>query len=118
MAAEDKREFRGRDRWLSFALILGPAAWLAHLTISYALVPETCAGGSNLKLHVATAICFAVAMAAAAIGWWIRGVVVDGGVLRKERTRWMATSVVVLSISMAVIIVAQEIPNVIMGACD
>jgi hypothetical protein len=118
MAAESKREFRTHDRWLNFALVLAPAAWLAHLNISYAMVPESCADGSNLRHHVATAVCLLVALAAAAIAWSIRGRIAGEALLEQQRTKWMATFIVVLSLSMAVVIVAQEIPNLVMGACD
>ena len=118
MAAEDKREFRDRDRWLNFAMILGPAAWLAHLNFSYVMVPESCADGSNLKLHVATGVCLAFALAAAAIAWRIRGTIADESTLSEQRTKWMTTFVVILSLSMVLVIVAQEIPNIVMGVCD
>ena len=118
MGAEPKREFANRDRWLNFAMVLGPAAWLAHLNISYALVPESCLDGSKLKLHIATIVCVLIALSAAAIGWFIRGTMVDDGIPWKERTKWTANFVVILSISMAIVIVAQEIPNLILRSCD
>lgn len=118
MAAESKREFRGRDRWLNFALILGPAAWLAHLNFSYIMVPRSCADGSNLKIHVATAVCLAFALAATAIAWRIRGTISEPSLLSEQRTKWLATFVVILSLTMVLVIVAQEIPNFMMGSCD
>lgn len=118
MAAESKREFRERDRWLNFALILAPAAWLAHLNVSYMMVPQSCVDGSNLKRHIATGVCLALALAAAAIAWRIRGTVTHESVLSEQRTKWVATFVVVLSLAMVLVIVAQEIPNIVMGSCD
>jgi hypothetical protein len=116
--SERKTDFRTPDRWLNFALVLGPAAWIAHLNYSYMLVPESCAGGSKLKLHIATAICVAVALLAAAIAWAIRGRIAEEPELWHERARWMATFIVVLSVSMAVVIVAQEIPNLMLRSCQ
>jgi hypothetical protein len=119
MASERKTDFRPRDRWLLFALFLAPAAWMLHLDLSFALVRETCVDGSKLKLHILTAVCVAIALVAAAIAWWIRGVsLAEPETPLSERTKWIATTAVILSISMAIVIVAQEIPNVILRSCD
>jgi hypothetical protein len=39
-------------------------------------------------------------------------------VLWKERTRWLAMVVIVLSLFAALSIIAMEIPNVILRSCD
>lgn len=120
MRSEEKREFAPRDRWLMFALILGPSAWLLHLNISYMLVPESCGDGTKLMLHVVAVVCFAGALGAAALAWSIRAKCIGepDTVLWRERTKWVATFVFVLSLSMALVIVAQEIPNLMLGSCQ
>ena len=117
--SEDKTEFRTRDRWLTFAFILGPSTALAHLTVMYTLVPSACASGSMTMLHVATAVSLVIAAIAAAIGWSIHRKFRDSSeVLWQERTRWLSMVTFVLAISSMLVIVALEIPNWILRSCD
>jgi hypothetical protein len=51
----------GWRRPLAFAV--PPTAWLAHLLVSYLLVPPTC-GTTTVPLHVATVVLAAAAVAA------------------------------------------------------
>jgi len=112
MAAESKASFTPRERWLNFALILGPAAWVLHLNVSYGLVPESCGDGTKLLLHAVTAGCVLLDLIAAAIAAKIRAAA------DSERTRWIATLALLLSLSMVVVILAQQIPNVMLRSCD
>lgn len=111
--AEHKSEFQPRDRWLMFALILGPLSVLTHLNVSYVLVPTSCAQGDKMLLHLSTGVFLLLAAAAAFIGWRIYGRFADA-----ERTRWLSTFVIALSISSMVVILAMEIPNLILRSCD
>jgi uncharacterized Tic20 family protein len=113
----EKREFLPRERWLNFALILGPAAWVLHLNVSYMLVPESCGDKTKMMLHVVTVVCVVLALIGAAIAWRIRAASV-GESLSADRTRWTATMVLLLSLSMVVVILAQQIPNFILRSCD
>jgi hypothetical protein len=115
----DKTEFRTRDRWLTFAFALGPLAALSNLTVCYSLVPTACAHGSKLMLHVTTLVFFIAALAGALIGrHYYNQVEESETVLALARTRWLATVAMILSLSSAVIILAMEIPNVILRSCD
>ena len=116
----EKREFFSRERWLNFALILGPAAWVLHLNISYMLVPESCDQQTKMMLHVVTAACVAVALIAAAIAWRIRATCAGEPEtsISAERMRWTSTLVLLLSLSMVVVILAEQIPNFILRSCD
>ena len=117
--SEQKREFRSRDRWLVFAFILGPMAALTHLTVSYSLVADACARNSKMLLHVSTLVFLLLSLGAAAIAWRIYMAFVEAeGVLWRERTRWLATVALVMAISSAVVIIAMEIPNLILRSCD
>ena len=118
-SSEEKREFRSRDRWLVFAFLLGPLSALTHITVSYSLVPSACAEGSKTMLHATTAAFLPLCLIAAAIAWVIhRRCGGADGVLWQQRTRWVATLAIVLAISSAILILAMEIPNVILGSCD
>jgi hypothetical protein len=115
-----KTDFQARDRWLMFAFALGPMAVLSHLFLSYSLVPSACAQGSKAMLHVSALGFFLVALIGASIGWHYHGrfARADEGMLSQERTRWLALTATILSIGSAVVIVAMEIPNVILRSCD
>jgi hypothetical protein len=117
--SENKTEFHTRDRWLLFAFALGPLAAIAHLTVGYALVPSSCAQGSKAMLHVSAASFFVLTLIGASIGWRYHNIFAEpGGVLWKERTCWLAMVVTILSLSSAVLILAMEIPNLILRSCD
>jgi hypothetical protein len=114
-----KTEFRPRDRALLFAAVWGPMIVLTNLTINDALVPSACDQGSKLMLHVVTAICFLTCVATAAIGRRYYNECGEAdGVLSMERTRWTAIVAMSLSIASAVILIAMEIPNVMLRSCD
>ena len=109
---ERKTDFGTRDRWLLFAFILAPAAWLLHLNVSYMLVPESCGDGTKWMLHVVTLVCLAAAAAAAWIAWNIRRRA------ESDRMQWMAMLVMTQAFAMMVVILAQEIPNLMLRSCD
>lgn len=104
----------GRPAWplLAFAAGGGPAAWAAHLGLSYLLVPESCRLGTAMVLHSLTLITAVVALAA---------VVVAGRTLRAAGedavARFVgAVGLVVGGIFVAAILVAG-IPSVLIDPC-
>jgi hypothetical protein len=114
-----KTEFRTRDRWLIYAFLVGPLSALSHLTVAYALVPTACAQRSNAILHASTATFLLIALSGVLIGWRVRGRFRESdSVLWKERTHWLATTALVLSIASIVVIIALELPNVILRSCQ
>jgi hypothetical protein len=116
---ERKTEFHTRDRWLLLAFVVGPLSVLVHQSVSYSLVPTSCAEGSKTILHIVTAVFLLIAASGALIAKTIHGrFVQNDGLLWQERTRWFAASALVLSISSMVVIVAMEIPNWVFGSCQ
>lgn len=116
-----KTDFRTHDRWLTFALVLGPLSALADLNVMYALVPESCVRGSKWMLHASAGVFFVLCVAGALIAWRIgSGFTPEGNVAERmvERTRWYALAGVVLCVFSALVIVAMEIPNVVLRSCD
>jgi uncharacterized membrane protein YidH (DUF202 family) len=107
-----KSQFTPAERWIISAFILGPSAWMLHLFVSYSLEPESCDRGTKLILHVVTIVCVALALVAAAIAWRVR--TSSSG----ERMEWLTTVTLILSLSMVVVILAQEIPNVLLRSCQ
>jgi MFS family permease len=114
-----KTDFRTHDKWLTFAFVLGPMAALSNLFVSYTLVPESCMRGTKMMLHVTAAASFASCLAGAFLASRIgsRFVERDPDLLH-ERTRWVAISATILCLASALIIVAMELPNVILRSCD
>jgi len=92
---------------LGAGLALAPIAWAASLGANFALAPLACAGhGKGLLLLVST---LALSMAAA------------GGVLawtQRSLNRSLALSGAVLGAFFAVVIVAQALPNLLLGGCE
>jgi predicted membrane protein len=109
---ERKSDFAPVDRWLLGAGVIGSGAWMLHLTISYLLVPESCGDRSKWMLHVVTIFCTAATLFAAAIAWRIGAAETD------ERRRWTANLVLALCLTMMLVVIAQEIPNLILRSCD
>ncbi len=114
-----KTDFRSHDRWLVISFAAGPLAALTNLTISYFLTPESCQQGTKLWLHVSfaafTAIALASALIARRIGVRFASVAPDPLV---ERTRWHSNAALVLSLASVVLLMAMEIPNLILRSCD
>lgn len=116
-----KTDFRASDKWLTFTLCVGPVAALANQGVMYALVPESCVRGSKLMLHASTAAFLVLCAVGALIAWRIgaRFVPTTPAPDRLvERTRWLALAGVVLCVFSALVIVAMEIPNLILRSCD
>lgn len=117
---ERKSDFRPGDRRLIGAFLLTVSGWFLHLNLSYALAPESCENRSKLILHLITAACLGIVAVAAAMAWRARNDFAAGSetALWQQRAKWMAEMIVALSIGVMVVIVAQEIPNVILRSCD
>ena len=114
-----KTDFRAHDRWLVIVMAAGPVAALTNLSLSYALAPESCRQGTKLWLHVSFAVFVGISVASALIARRI-GSRFDAGSPDPlvERTRWQATAALILSIASVVLLIAMEIPNLILRSCD
>jgi hypothetical protein len=116
---EQKSEFRPRDRWLMFSLFLGPLATLTHLTVSYSLVPTACVQRTKMMLHLSTLVFALIALAGGAIALrYYRQFGESDGIVWKERTRWVATMALALAVMSIIVILAMEIPNLMLRSCD
>ena len=117
--SEDKREFAARDRWLLLSFWLGPMAALTNLTLNYALAAEACDRGTKTMLHLITFAFVVIALGSALLARrYYKQCEEPDGVLWMERTRWVSLVAMVLSLASAVVIVAMEVPNVILRSCD
>jgi hypothetical protein len=114
-----KTDFRTHDKWLVFALVLGPLAALGDLTVSYVLALESCTRGSKLILHASFATFLALTLVAAFIAWRTRAAAGSPAEdALHERTHWLANAAIVLALGSALVVIAMEIPNLILRSCD
>jgi hypothetical protein len=114
-----KTDFRPRDRWLTFAILLGPTAVLSHLDLSFSLISSSCERNSKMMLHVSAAVFFCIALCGALIGrHYYEHFANADDVLVGERTKWSSILAMVLSVGSLLIIIAMEIPNLILRSCD
>jgi hypothetical protein len=117
MPDERKTDFHRGDRPLMLAMILGPAAALSHLLVSYTLVPTACEQGTKTLLHASSVVFVLVCLSAAWIGRRAHPATA-ATVEREERARWMATLATALSLFSAMVVLAMELANVILRSCD
>ena len=114
-----KTDFRSHDRWLVTAFAAGPLAALFNLGVSYALTPESCQRGTKVWLHASAVLFVLVALGAAFIarrvGTRFPALSTDPLI---ERTRWQSMAATILALASVLLIVAMEIPNVILRSCD
>lgn len=101
-------------------VLLGPLAWILHLTVSYGVATLAC-GGGRLILVVTTLGTLAIAAAGGGIAWGVwreigPGHETDGSII--GRSRFMGAGGVALSVLFAVVIAVQSIPPLLFTSCD
>jgi uncharacterized membrane protein YfcA len=118
-APEEKRSFTTRDRWLTAAFVAGPWSALMDQMVNYSLSPTACEHGSKLLLHATSATSLLIALTGALIGLqaYRRDAVLTSQLVER-RTRWAALGAIALSLFGALVIVAMELPIVILRSCD
>jgi hypothetical protein len=119
------------ERWRSLALwtglLTGPLAWLALLQTNYILAYVACETRQTWFMHLATAIAVLL-VAAAGFGAWRAS---DGPITsdeqpsgplsqetRRQRARWMAFGAVAFSAWFILVILAMEIPIIVLQECQ
>ena len=115
-----------RDVLLWLGLLAGPIAWYLHEQLSYMLAPSACAAGSHAFLHLVTLGTLLLAAAGAAVAWGRWKALPEGSTERGEtreeaetsRARFMALAGMTSCAAFALIILADEIPNLVLGVCD
>ena len=99
-------------------LAAGPLAWAALLQINYALSYVACEQRQTWMLHVATAVSLVLVGAGAFTAWSaapsLGGATSTGG---EGRARFMAIGGLALCAGFAVVIVATEIPVLVLHPC-
>jgi hypothetical protein len=111
-----------RDLALWAGILLGPLAWALSMGTNFALAPWACVWGWKTMLYVVTIVALVICAGSAALSWreWRHlGREMPGEAYGAvPRGRLMAFSGVILSAMAALIIIAQGIPQIMLGACQ
>ena len=111
-----------RDLALWIGILAGPVIWLASFEALFALNPWACTFQTKLALYIVSVVAFALSLASGLLAWrvWSRvGREADpkgGDTL--SRSRIMGFSGVIVSAFTCLIILAQAIPELVLGACQ
>lgn len=118
----DRRENRRENLALWAGMLAGPVAWLLQFQINYSLVQSACEAGHKLALHLVTLGALLLVSGGAVVsGRRLQRLPegpADEGDDHGTRARFMALSGLGLSLFFTLLIVAAEIPNWILRACD
>jgi hypothetical protein len=107
---------------LWYGVFAAVAAWKLQLVTNYTLFPYLCWHRLEIVNHLLSALFFGVALSGAWIAykaWRHMGTETDlgkGGVI--GRSRFMAVSGILLSLYLALVILGQWVPNIVLSACD
>ncbi|HET7601007.1 MAG TPA: hypothetical protein VFK09_11980 [Gemmatimonadales bacterium] len=114
---------RGRVAALVTGLLLAPFVAMLHLELSYADVRHACRQGSELRLHVTSAVLLLAALAGAAVAWRMLQGSSDRGApgdpeIAAANTRFVAVTGVLVSLYFSLVIVAQWLAVFMLGPCQ
>ncbi|HYH09587.1 MAG TPA: hypothetical protein VEK11_21240 [Thermoanaerobaculia bacterium] len=114
-----KTDFRPHDKMLLVSFILGPLSAVTNVTISYFLSQESCVQGSKTILHLTSAAFLLLAVSGVFMARLsgTRAAAVSTDAL-KERVQWLTTAAMALGVGSVLVIIASEIPNLILRSCD
>jgi hypothetical protein len=92
---------------LGAGLVLAPMAWFGSLEANFALASSVCAGHGKGILLLVSALALSLAVASGLLAW-------------TQRTfhQRLAASGAVISALFSIVIIAQAIPNLMLGGCE
>ena len=119
------------ERWRLAAvwagLLAGPLAWLTLLEVNYLFAYVACEVQGTWFMHLASAIALAVVAASGLAAWRASfGELRDDETpthplsddTRRQRSRWMSLAGVASSLWFIVVIIAMEVPIVVLRECQ
>ena len=121
MAEREKSDFESFDRWLLLLLLTPPSVWLTHLSVSYAFVPQACEWTDKTVLHVLTVLALAITILCGWLSWRALARLGGRGSMSEPhdpRRRFMAMTGVIFGLLFTMLVIANEIPNLILRSCD
>jgi hypothetical protein len=96
-----------RQAVLGTGLVLAPIAWFASLEANFALAPLACAGPGKGMLLLISAVALTLSVASGLLAW-----------TQRTLCRRLAFSGALISALFSIVIVAQAIPNLMVGGCE
>jgi hypothetical protein len=103
--------------WVGLAA--GPLAWAALLETNYVLSYVACEQRRTWMLHLATVVALMLVGVGALTAWWARPRLNGGAAssTAEARTRFMAVGGLVLCAAFALVILATEVPVLVLHPC-
>jgi hypothetical protein len=106
-------------------ILTGPIVWLAMLELNYVLTYVACETGHQWFMHVVVLVSISLVGAAGYLAW-LNGPPEDPEIdtppvtreTAEQRARWMSLYGVVSSIWFTIVILANEIPILVLRACE
>jgi hypothetical protein len=92
---------------LGTGLALPPLAWFASMEANFALAPLACSQHQKGILLLVSGLAFGLVVASGLLAW-----------TQRDFRRRLAVAGIVLSALFTLVIVAQAIPNLILGGCE
>ena len=124
MASEAEKQFSKSTGELALwaSVLTGPIIWFVQMQLKYQMVAPACQSGNQLLLHMIALVALIITAGAGLLGWrlWRE----TGRELPNEaagvmpRSRFMAFCGLILSITFFLVIIAQEIPDLFVSACE
>lgn len=114
--------FSKLDTKLWIAIWMGPTVWLLSFLANFALAPWACALGWRPALFAVTAAALAITAASGVAAWklWHKaGLELPGemgGAIASARS--LALAGVLLNAMFFLVVLAQGLPNLLLGACE
>lgn len=118
------------ERWrlaaLWLGILTGPAVWLALLETNFVLAFDACRQGSAWQLHATIAAATLAVAASGYLAWRAaQGNLTDDATAaplsdetRRQRTHWMRLAGLAFSSWFLLVILAMEVPLLILGECQ
>ena len=106
-------------------VLTGPIVWLAMLEVNYLLTYVACERSHKWFMHLAVLVALALVWSAGYLSW-IYGPPDDPEIdtppvtreTSEQRARWMALYGIVSSMWFTIVILANEIPILVLRACE
>jgi hypothetical protein len=122
MTTEATRLSDKSDAGRVIRVLAPPLVWAAQQQSNYALTPTMCATGGEGWLHLISLAALVAVLVTAFLSWtdWKRlpEGSTDEGMPGASRSRFLAVSGLGLGLFFAMVIVATDLPNWILGACS
>ncbi|HEY0513492.1 MAG TPA: hypothetical protein VGH73_16400 [Thermoanaerobaculia bacterium] len=111
-----------RDVLLWFAVLAGPLSWALTEQLSYMLTPTACWSGRQVFLHLVPLCTLLIVLAGGLVARsrWKQAPEgsTEKGDPQGSRIRFMALIAIWLCATFGLVILATEIPNLVLKACD